>query len=113
MLLKTFFSGTFIEKKKLEEVGINHPIKLEYYKEINEDDIKEKAKFGILIVKTDYMKDNKIKVEKKEIKYITNDEIEENRILNIFSKNQVTPINSEEVISDLLIGKWGRPFFPY
>ena len=35
--MKTFFGGTFIEKEKLEEAGINHPIKLEYYKEINEE----------------------------------------------------------------------------
>lgn len=100
--MKTFFGGTFIEKEKLEESGIFHPIKLEYYKQINEDDIslKRNAKFGILIVKTDY-KENELKVETKEIKYLTNDELEENKILNIFKEHQVTPINSEEVISDL------------
>ncbi len=41
-------------------------------------------------------------MESKEIKYLTNDELEEDKILNIFKKNCVTPINSEEVISDLL-----------
>lgn len=100
--MKTFFGGTFIEKEKLEEAGIDHPIKLEYYKEINEDDISSgKAKYGISIVKTEYIPDN-LKVETKNIKYVTNDELEENRILNIFKENQVTLINSEEVISDIL-----------
>lgn len=101
--MRTFFGSTFIEKEKLEEAGINYPIKLEYYKKINEDDMnsENKAKYGISIVKTEYISDN-IKVETKDIKYVTNDELEENRILNIFRDNQVTPINSEEVIMDLL-----------
>lgn len=100
--MRTFFGGAFIEKEKLEEAGINHPIKLEYYKEINEDYINSgKAKYGISIVETKYIPDNLI-VETKSIKHITNDEIEENRILNIFKEKQVTLINSEEVISDLV-----------
>ena len=105
--MRTFFGGTFIEKEKLEEAGINHPIKLEYYKQINEDDINcyNKAKYGIQIVKTEYIPDN-IKVETKNIQYLTNDELEEDNILNIFKANQVTPINSEEVILDLLRNKF-------
>ncbi len=104
--MRTFFGGTFIEKEKLEEAGIKYPIKLEYYKEINEDDINSgKEKYGIRIVKTEYLPDN-LKVETKNIKYVTNDEIEENKILNIFKENQVTPINSEEVISDLFRKKF-------
>lgn len=100
--MKTFFGGTFIDKEKLKEAGISYPIKLEYYKQINEDDINSngKTKYGITIVKTEYIPDN-LKVETKDIKYVTNDELEENRILNIFKENQVTLINSEEVISDL------------
>lgn len=104
--MKTFFGGTFIEKEKLEEAGINHPIKLEYYKQINEDDISSgKEKYGIHIVKTEYIPDN-IKIETKSIKYVTNDELEENKILKIFKENQVTPINSEEVVLDLFRNKF-------
>ena len=104
--MKTFFGGVFIEKEKLEEAGINHPIKLEYYKEINEDDIGSgKEKYGIHIVKTEYIPDN-LKIETKSIKYVTNDEIEANQILDIFRKNQVTPINAEEVIVDLFRKKF-------
>ena len=105
--MRTFFGGTFIEKEKLEEAGINYPIKLEYYKQINEDDINSynKAKYGIQIVKTEYIPDN-VKIETKSIKYVTNDELEENKILDIFKENQVTPINSEEVILDLFRTKF-------
>ena len=104
--MKTFFGGTFIEKEKLEEAGIDHPIKLEYYKQINENDINTgKEKYGIQIVKTEYIPDN-LKIETKSIKYVTNDELEENKILNIFKENQVTPINSEEVILDLFRSKF-------
>lgn len=101
--MRTFFGGTFIEKEKLEEAGINHPIKLEYYKQINEDEINHynNQKYGIEIVKTEYIPDN-TKIETKSIKYVTNDEIEEDRILNIFKENQVTLINSEEILTDLL-----------
>ncbi len=101
--MKTFFGGTFLEKEKLEEEGIDHPIKFEYYKQINEDEINSegKAKYGIQIVKTEYLPDD-LKVETKCIKYITNDEVEEDRILNIFKESKVTIINSEEVLSDLL-----------
>lgn len=104
--MRTFFGSAFIDKEKLEEAGIEHPIKLEYYKQINEDDINYgKQKYGIQIVKTEYIPDN-LRIETKSIKYVTNDELEENRILNIFKENQVTPINSEEVILDLFRKKF-------
>ncbi len=100
--MKTFFGSTFISQEVLKEAGIEHPIKLEYYKQINEDDIKvfDRAKFGIFIIQTEYEK-SQIRTKTKEIKYITNDEIQEERILKLFRENQVTPINSEEIISDL------------
>lgn len=71
--MRTFFGSTFIEKDKLEEAEIYHPIKLEYYKEINEDDIQkvDKAKYGITIVKTEYKKDN-LEVETKNYYLVTN-----------------------------------------
>lgn len=108
--MRTFFGGTFIEKEKLEEAGINHPIKLEYYKQINEDNMNSNngTKYGIHIVKTEYIPNN-TKIETKDIKFVTNDELEEDKILNIFKEKQVTIINSEEVISDLFREKfYGR-----
>ena len=35
--MTTFFGGVFIDQETLETAGINYPIKLEYYKRINEN----------------------------------------------------------------------------
>ncbi len=100
--MRTFFSSTFIKKEALNEAGIYHPIKLEYYKIINEDEItkQEKARFGIHVVKTEYKKEN-VKVEKKNIQYVSNDEKKIEEILNLLKENEVTPIAIEDVISDV------------
>lgn len=104
--MKRFFGGAFIEREKLKEIGIDYPIKLEYYKKINEDENnKIKNKYGISIVKTEYIPDN-FRIETKDIEEITNDEREVNKILDIFKTNQVTTINSEEVISDFYKSKF-------
>ena len=73
--MKIFYTSTFIKKEELEEARINHPIKLEYYKIINEDEIMkgEKARFGIKVIKTEYINNN-TKTEEKEITYLSNDE---------------------------------------
>ena len=99
--MKIFFGGTFIEKEKLEEAGIEHPIKLEYYKIINEDEFVKKSneKYGIKIVKTEYLQDN-TKVEDKTIKYLSSNEQKVNDILEILKYNQVTPISVQDVICD-------------
>ena len=93
----------FIEKEKLEDFGIFHPIKLVYFKEINnviENEKTRKVKYGISIVKTDYY-NNELKVEENEIKYLSNDEEKVNEILQFLKDKQVTPINLEEVLLDL------------
>lgn len=99
--MKTFYTSTFIKKEELQEAGITYPIKLEYYKIINEDEIMkgEKARFGIKVVKTEY-RDEKTKIEEKEITYLSNDEKRIEEILNIFKENEVTPISVEEIIYD-------------
>ena len=100
--MKTFFGGKFIEKEKLTEAGIHYPIKLEYYKKINEDQFikNENAKFGIVVVKTEY-KPNNTKIENKEITHVSNDEQKIEKILEIFKANEVTPISVEDILSDL------------
>ena len=99
--MKTFYTSTFIKKEELQEAGITYPIKLEYYKIINEDEIMkgEKARFGIKVVKTEY-RDEKAKIEEKEITYLSNDEKRIEEILNIFKENEVTPNSVEEIIYD-------------
>lgn len=99
--MRTFFSSTFIKKETLKEAGIKYPIKLEYYKLINEDEMikQEKAKFGIKIVKTEYQKDT-IKVENEKVQYLSNDEKKIEEILNILKENEVTPIGVNDILSD-------------
>ncbi len=99
--MKIFFGGTFINKEDLEEVKIKHPIKLEYYKRINEEEFikNDKAKYGISVIKTEYISSN-TKVENKDIPYVTNDERKIDKILKIFKDNIVTPIAVEDIISD-------------
>lgn len=99
--MKTFFGSIFIEKEKLKEAGVEYPIKLEYYKIINEDEFinKSNAKYGIKIVKTEYM-DNDTKVEDKTIKYLSSNEQKINDILTILKDNEVTPICVQDVICD-------------
>ena len=102
--MKIFYTSTFIKKEELEEARINHPIKLEYYKIINEDEIMkgEKARFGIKVIKTEYINNN-TKTEEKEITYLSNDEKRIEEILNIFKENEVTPISVEDIIYDIVI----------
>lgn len=99
--MRTFFGSTFIKKETLKEAGIYYPIKLEYYKIINEDEMikQEKAKYGIHVIKTEYKKADK-KVENKKIQYLSNDEKKIEGILNILKENEVTPITVEDVLSD-------------
>ena len=55
--MRTYFGGSFIDKETLKEAEIEYPIKLEYYKEINESitNANQKTKYGIHIVQTDYL----------------------------------------------------------
>lgn len=96
--MKNFFDGVFIPKDELEEAGIKYPIKLEYYKTIEEN---AETKYGIEIVKTEYL-DGQVKVETKEIKNIINNEQEQERILTILKDNTVTPIGVQDVLEEIM-----------
>ena len=102
MNLNIFFGGTFIKKEELQEAGIEYPIKLEYYKIINEDEFikKSNAKYGIKVVKTEYL-DNDANIEDETIKHLSNSEQRIEQILNILKQNEVTPIATNDVISDI------------
>ena len=99
--MNAFFGSLFIEKEKLKEAGVEHPIKLEYYKIINEDEFinRDNAKYGIKIVKTEYIKNN-TKIEDKTIRYLSNNEQRVEDILNVFKKNEVTPVSVDDIIGD-------------
>lgn len=97
--MKTFFDGVFISKEKLDEAGLEYPIKLEYYKTLEEENVE--AKFGIEVVKTEFFNGN-VRVETKELKSITDNEEEQNRLLSILRNNEITPIGVDDVLQELL-----------
>ena len=97
--MKTFFDGVFISKEKLDQAGIEYPIKLEYYKTLGEENVE--AKFGIEVVKTEFFNGN-VRVETKELKSITDNEDEQNRLLSILRNNEITPIGVDDVLQELL-----------
>ena len=99
--MKNFFGSIFINRDRLEEAGINYPIKVEYYKITNEQEkVKQnKLKYGIQIIKTEYK--DKIGVEQNKIEDITNDENEITKILYLMKNNEVTPMGLEDVILEI------------
>ena len=98
--MKNFFGSIFIEKGKLAKCGISHPIKIEYYKLVP-DENQIKREYGIKVIKTEY-KEN-VDIEEKVIKNITNDENIVDKVLELFKKNEVTPISVREVLEDLYL----------
>ncbi len=99
--VKKFFGGMFIEEELLRKEGIYHPIKLEYYKIINDNKYKEnKFRYGLEVIKTEYFPRD-VKVEKNEIIELTNDENLIKKMLRILKENKVTPVEVEDVIQEI------------
>ena len=97
--MKHFYAGTFMSRADLANIGVDYPVKLEYYKTEQNDvskNNKEEIKYVIEIIKTSYKKE-KTKVENSKITEKT-----VNRILEILKRNQVTPVCAEYIIEDLL-----------
>ncbi|MBO5478338.1 MAG: hypothetical protein J6A04_01255 [Clostridia bacterium] len=95
--MKSFYGGTYIGREILEENGIYHPIRLEYYKIENEES--NKLFYGIEVVKTEY-KETVPKVEKNEVKNITMNETEIIEILEKFKRGTVMPDFLEEMVEE-------------
>lgn len=93
--MKTFFGGIFIEARRLKEEGIQYPIKVEYYKLKDEDN----KKYGIEIIKKEY-KPKHIDTENQVLKSLSKDECKIERMLELFERNEVTPISAGEIIED-------------
>ncbi len=100
--MKTFFGSTFINKQELEKENTNYPIKIEYYKIINEEDLNHKkgTKYGIQVIKTEYKENNEANMEEDSIRYLSNDEKKVNEILEILKSHKVTPISLQDIILD-------------
>ena len=93
-----------MSREELANIGVEYPIKLEYYKtQTNEENVKNQKdiKYGIEVIKTSYINE-KVDVERKTIPEILRDEIKIDRILDKLKQNKVTPISAEYVIEDLL-----------
>ena len=100
--MKQFYAGTFMSKDDLANVGVNYPVKLEYYKTESKffKEIGE-SRYGIEVIKTSYLNEG-IKVENSKITGIAKDEKIVNKILDIMKKNEVTPVCAEYIVQDLL-----------
>ena len=93
-----------MSREELANIGVEYPIKLEYYKtQTNEEDVKNQKdiKYGIEVIKTSYINEI-VDIEKRTIPEIIRDEIKINRILDKLKENKVTPVSAEYVIEDLL-----------
>ena len=99
--MKNFFGSIFINRDELSEAGINYPIKVEYYKIIDEDkrENKDKLIYGIQVIKTEYK--DKIGVEQNRIEHLTNDENEIIKMLRVIKENEVTPTALEDVVTEI------------
>ena len=97
--MKTFHGCVFMNRDELEKAGINYPIKVEYYKIMEDANYSEN--YGIEVVKTEYIDDN-LKVESIKLDNITSNEEKINYVLDILRKNEVTPVATNDVIADLI-----------
>ena len=99
--MKNFYGSIFINRDQLREAGIDYPIKVEYYKIINEEQKMRENKliYGIQIIKTEYK--DKIGVEQNKVEHITNDEKEITKILSLMKQFEVTPTGLEDVILEI------------
>lgn len=102
--MKYFFGCTFMSREELANIGVDYPIKLEYYKtrtnDENVNNLKD-IKYGIEVIKTSYINE-KVSIEKRTIPEIIKDEMKINRILDKLKENKVTPVSAEDIIEDLL-----------
>ena len=95
---KRLYGQIFINQEELEQNGMFFPIKLEYYKVIDEA---KNSKYGIEVIKKEYIDDEEIiEIETKE--NICDNESKVDEILKILKDYEVTPIGLEDVLCDLI-----------
>lgn len=100
-MIKKFYGGKFIDKEKLFTEGINHPIRVEYYKIYDNTENNEMTQYGIEVVKTEYMKEN-INIENEQVLKVTNEEKVIDSILDKLKNNEVTPTIAKYIVEDLV-----------
>ena len=96
--LRTFFGKTTINNEDAEQANFDR-MYLEYYKNVNEREIKKDEKpYGVTIIKKTQIG----KILEKEVKNILNRENDVDNILKLLVEYKVTPIGLDDVLQDLV-----------
>lgn len=99
--LRTFFGKTTINNEDAEQANFDR-MYLEYYKNVNEREIKKDEKpYGVTIIKKTQI-GKILEIEEKEVKNILNRENYVDNILKLLVEYKVTPIGLDDVLQDLV-----------
>ena len=99
--LRTFFGKTTINNEDAEQANFDR-MYLEYYKNVNEREIKKDEKpYGVTIIKKTQI-GKILEIEEKEVKNILNRENGVDNILKLLVEYKVTPIGLDDVLQDLV-----------
>ena len=99
--LRTFFGNTTLHNEDAEQANFDR-MYLEYYKNVNEREIKKDEKpYGVTIIKKTQI-GKILEIEEKEVKNILNRENDVDNILKLLVEYKVTPIGLDDVLQDLV-----------
>lgn len=99
--LRTFFGKITINNEDAEQANFDR-MYLEYYKNVNEREIKKDEKpYGVTIIKKTQI-GKILEIEEKEVKNILNRENDVDNILKLLVEYKVTPIGLDDVLQDLV-----------
>lgn len=99
--LRTFLGKTTINNEDAEQANFDR-MYLEYYKNVNEREIKKDEKpYGVTIIKKTQI-GKILEIEEKEVKNILNRENDVDNILKLLVEYKVTPIGLDDVLQDLV-----------
>lgn len=99
--LRTFFGKTTKNNEDAEQANFDR-MYLEYYKNVNEREIKKDEKpYGVTIIKKTQI-GKILEIEEKEVKNILNRENDVDNILKLLVEYKVTPIGLDDVLQDLV-----------
>lgn len=99
--LRTFFGKTTINNEDAEQANFDR-MYLEYYKNVNEREIKKDEKpYGVTIIKKTQI-GKILEIEEKEVKNILNRENDVDNTLKLLVEYKVTPIGLDDVLQDLV-----------
>lgn len=99
--LRTFFGKTTINNEDAEQANFDR-MYLEYYKNVNEREIKKDEKpYGVTIIRKTQI-GKILEIEEKEVKNILNRENDVDNILKLLVEYKVTPIGLDDVLQDLV-----------